>query len=547
MSGVRIEYGDYAIGAREDFTASAYPTADMFVDANQVLEDISFPTYRDASENYSVALDGNSLPFPSDPFGANLGWWGGTLSNDVGEFDTPQTLVLESEHAYTSPGFTFVFDVSGNVYPTEITIVWLGANGFLKGQTFHPDSATYFCESKVEYFSRVEVTFSKLNMPNARLKLYSVQFGRGATFSGRELKSARVSQVLDPISSELAISTTDFVIDDKRAIDYTFQARQTIKTFFNNELISTSFVKNAKRKSKTDWDVQTEDYIGIMDGVSFPGGIYENESARVLLKQIFDTAKVPYNMDTLEDASVSGYIPYTTCRIALMQVLFAIQAVADTSYADVVKVYTLTDDESESIDGKRIMQGQSFNEGTRVTEVSVTAHAFVPTEEELVVYDGSVSGESTRVLVIFPEPLYDVNVRYGGIYEYGANYAIISATNLCVLTGKKYKHLRSVKSKSNPLVLGTDTENVKSITEATLVSSSNIDNVLEKCYNWLVRTNKLSTRIAERKHNDVTVDARVGLGNKITVPTEYGSVDGRVVKSSFGLNGSILIKDVEVV
>jgi hypothetical protein len=355
VSGVRIEYGDYAIGAREDFTASAYPIADTFVDANQVLEDISFPAYRDASENYSVALDGNSLPFPSDPFGANLGWWGGALSNDAGEFDTPQTLVLESEHAYTSSGFTFVFDVSGNVYPTEITIVWLGANGFLKDQTFHPDSATYFCESKVEYFSRVEVTFSKLNMPNARLKLYSVQFGRGATFSGRELKSARVSQVLDPISSELAISTTDFVIDDKRATDYTFQARQTIKTFFNDELISTSFVKNAKRKSKTAWDVQTEDYIGIMDGVSFPGGIYENESARVLLKQIFDTAKVPYNMDTLEDASVSGYIPYTTCRIALMQVLFAIQAVADTSYADAVKVYTLTDDESESIDEKRIM------------------------------------------------------------------------------------------------------------------------------------------------------------------------------------------------
>jgi hypothetical protein len=57
----------------------------------------------------------------------------------------------------------------------------------------------------------------------------------------------------------------------------------------------------------------------------------------------------------------------------------------------------------------------------------------------------------------------------------------------------------------------------------------------------------LSTRIAERKHNNGTVDARVGLGDKITVPTEYGSVDGRVVKSSFGLNGSILIKDVEVV
>jgi hypothetical protein len=162
-----------------------------------------------------------------------------------------------------------------------------------------------------------------------------------------------------------------------------------------------------------------------------------------------------------------------------------------------------------------------------------------------------VSGASTRVLVIFPEPLYDVNVRYGGIYDSGANYAIISATNLCVLTGKKYKHLRSVKSKPNPLVLSTDAENVKSITEATLVSPSNIDNVLEKCYNWLIRTNKLSTRIAERKHNNGTVDARVGLGDKITVPTEYGggyeSIDGRVVKSSFGLNGSILIKDVEVV
>ena len=556
MSGVRIEYGDYAVGARENFDAYASNTADMFIDANQVLEDIKFPKCRDASEDYSVALDGDVLPFPSNPFGANLGWWSGLVSNENGEFSQPLTLTLSSDKAYTSPGLTFVFDTVGNVYATEMTVVWLGEGGmFLKGATFYPNSPTYFCESKVEFYKTIEVSIYKINMPNTRLKLYSVQFGRGTTFSGKELKSAKVKQTLNPISSEIAINTTDFVIDDKRATDHTFQARQTIKTYFNDNLISVSFVKKAKRKSKTVWDVQTEDYIGIMDGVDFVGGVYSEDdifkmSAKALLEKIFITAKVPFEPKDLEvfgDTYVYGYIPYTTCRVALMQVLFAIQAVADTSCSDVVRVYPLTDGDTKGIDKKQVMQGQNLDEGTRVTEVSVTEHSFIKTDEEVVVYKGSESGATTKTTVIFSEPLYDLSIKYGGIYESGANYAIISATDLCELVGKKYKHARFVKSIKNGQVLSTDTDNVVSVTNATLVTKSNIDNVLDKCYKWLVRTDKLTTRIAERRHNDGSTDTPVMLGDKINVPTEFGEFEGRVVKTQFGLNGGMLIKDVEVV
>jgi hypothetical protein len=92
--------------------------------------------------------------------------------------------------------------------------------------------------------------------------------------------------------------------------------------------------------------------------------------------------------------------------------------------------------------------------------------------------------------------------------------------------------------------------------------------VLEKCYNWFVRTNTTNLKIVEGKHiqyggivkwgqrkwgdfkwgekidNVVTYDQGVNVGDNINVETEYlGVVGGRIVKQSFNLNGNILVKE----
>ena len=283
---------------------------------------------------------------------------------------------------------------------------------------------------------------------------------------------------------------------------------------------------------------------------------------------------MPYSIDDVfADVTVTGYIPFTTCRDALMQVAFAIQAVVDTSNVDYVNVYKLSADDEfaqEPIPLNRIMQGQNFTDDETVTGVEVAVHSYKPITETIDVYDASESGTGQNIFVKFSEPLHDLSITNGEIVSHGTNYAVINANANCVLTGQKYEHTTQTRRKNNPVILASEIEKIISVESATLVSQYNIDNVLEKCYNCLIKTNTTNLKIVEGKHiqygepykygtglkygaglkyggrhpNIITYDKKVNVGENIKAETEYlGVVSGRLIKQSFNLNGNIIVKE----
>ena len=157
----------------------------------------------------------------------------------------------------------------------------------------------------------------------------------------------------------------------------------------------------------------------------------------------------------------------------------------------------------------------------------------------------------------------------GEIVESGANYAIVNANARTFrLGGNKYLHTTATKRMNRDDVGAGTIEKVASVTNATLVSSHNIDKVLEKCYNWLTKTMSTNLKIVEGKHviegytvkwgerkwgtfkygektpPIVTYDQPVNVGDRIQTETEYlGVVNGVAVKQSFNLNGNIIVKD----
>ena len=298
---------------------------------------------------------------------------------------------------------------------------------------------------------------------------------------------------------------------------------------------------------------------------------YIFERAVEILADIFTVAKVLYSIDDIfADAVVTGYIPYTTCRDALMHVAFAIQAVVDTSNSEVVKVFALDEDVKQTVPLNRIMQGQNFADEETVTGIDVTVHTYIPLPESErdYLYKAEDSGTGENILVIFPGPQHNVQISSGEILRLGTNYAVINANAGCQLWGQGYEHKITVRRKSNPVVLASEIEKIVAIDNATLVSVNNIDNVLDKCYNWLVKTNTTNLKIVEGKHvqygdyikygekkygtfkygdktpNIVTYDEPVNIGENIQAETEYlGVVSGRLIKQSFNLNGNIIIKE----
>ena len=240
-------------------------------------------------------------------------------------------------------------------------------------------------------------------------------------------------------------------------------------------------------------------------------------------------------------------------------------ALVDTSNREDIYISSLNQELSQNIPLSRIMQGQNFKTETKMTAFELTGHEYKKTDKIRVLYEAEKSGSGENIFVKFTEPIYNLSIANGELVKQGTNYAIINADENCVLSGKSYEHIQFAKRKTNPLVLTTDVENVISIKDATLVSSNNIDNLLEKCYNYYANNRTVNLKIVEGKNtirklvkygsakygsfkygqNVLRVyDKTVNVGDLIETETEYlGNIQGRVIKQTFNLNGGIIIKD----
>lgn len=578
--GVAIKYGDVAPEAKENFVPVA--SEKQFDTLAQLQQyNLNFPNYANPCDLYSVVLDGTASAIPSNPETANMGLWSEKTSNADGTFTEPIVLTLESTGQYSSQGLTFTFDTYNNIYATRLNIQWIRSTTegitTLGEMEFTPDSAFYFCQNQVENYNKLVITFYSLNMPYNRLKLRAIDYGYGTFFYGGELRNTQITQSVDPISTEIKINTCDFVLDSKSNIEYSFQAKQPLSIYFNDELKATTFVKSSTRQARFLWNVKSEDYIGLMQNIPFFGDVYVEKDAYDLLEEIFLTAKVPYSINPdLKGVTVSGHIPITTCRDALMQVAFAVQNAVNTANSETVTVYALDNEVKQTVPRKRIMEGINFADETVVTGVEIAVHTYEPkeavAENAVVAYNAKDDGTGENVLVKFDEPLHSLYIlNEGEIVENksSANYAIVNAVaNNFRLIGYTYDHTTKTRRKQRDDVGASTIENVISITNATLVTASNIELVTDKCFAWLTKTDKTNLRIVEGKHvqegqpikwgekkwgafkwgekhpDVVTYDQTVNLGENINAETEYmGVVGGRVIEQTYNLNGNIIIKE----
>lgn len=568
-NGVVVKYGDVAIGAKEEFVPRSEDAA-YFVDFSQLKSEEKFPNYTNPMELYATALDETDLPIPTNAHSALLGWWSEQVSNENGVFSPSITLeITAAENVFTSNGITLYFDEMGGVFCNDLDIEWYRDDDMISSKSFNPNSAKYFCSNLVEYYNKLVITFRSINMPFNRLKLHGIDFGYNITFHSDEIMSVKIIQEMHPLSAELAINTCDIGLLFDRDIPFTFQDRQAIEVYFNGKLRSKTFVKDFDRKSRTKWNLKTEDYFGIMDTVYFPGGIYENAVASDIVSEIFEVANVPYKWEIspVPTQRVFGYIPYVTCREALMLVLFACGWVADTSNSDVVKIFDLNMKISQSIPLRRIGQGQKFRNETKLTAFELGVHKYSWSSESKEIYRVEEGGAGENIFVRFSEPYHDVElVGNGELLEVGSNYAIINASEGDTLVGQIYDHDMIIKTIKNPNVLLTDTPRVVRIENATLSAVNGVDDLANECYNYFVNTREIDLKIVEGRHyaskvakygtvkygqvkygetsSTIALDQIVNVGDLIETETEYlGTLQGRVVKQTYNLNGNIIIKD----
>lgn len=543
MSRVRIEYSDIAVGAKENFQPYSDDES-IFSDINQIKEDINFANYGNPAEMFSVILDGSVAPFPSVKTGEEVfGFISEDVADENGYLYTVIDLKSQDGESFSSSGITLKFDTDKGIYPEHILVEWR-SEGVGDSVFFYPDDAIYFCEHTVENFDEVTIYFLKMNVPHTRLKLTGIEFGSLIVFKD-ELRHVEASQKINEISAELPISTCDFVVDIERGSLKKFVEGNPLNLIWGNELKMKAFVSSAKKQGKTRWSVKTEDAIGRMDKVTYFGGIYSEEKASVIIRDIFATANMECNISSqLDDVLLSGHLPIGTCRSALQQVLFASCAVVRTENVENAKISHLTDYIYHEIPLSRQKPQQTIDEVSPVTDIEIVEHEFVLGDEVVKAYKSEDGDIGTDVFIKFSEPLHNLVISGNGeIRESNPNYAVVHASEKgVVLSGNKYHHVKKTK-RINLDDTRKKRENVVKIENATLVSASNIDNVSNMCYNHYIKNKKISANIIEGRY-----DSSTGVGECINIQTEYdGIFNGRICEQKYHLNGNILVKKTVII
>lgn len=269
--------------------------------------------------------------------------------------------------------------------------------------------------------------------------------------------------------------------------DYTYG--EPLLWYHDDTLRGRFYVESIKRTGMELFDFACVSAVGLLVNSKHYGGIYSGTLASVVIADIIGGA-FAYTIDAALGAlPLYGWLPVDTRRGNLHQVLFAIGAAITKDTSGDVVIAPLTDSAPVQLPDKRIYEGGNIDYTTPATGVDVTEHAFAQTPNDTVstLFEGeanaaaimSPSGASlTGMIVEFEAPAYDLACEGATILESGVNYAVLSGSVHCVLTGKSYTHTTRTVSLRADNASGAD--NIYTSANATLVSLANANRVAQR-------------------------------------------------------------------
>nr|DAU49563.1 MAG TPA: hypothetical protein [Caudoviricetes sp.] len=210
--------------------------------------------------------------------------------------------------------------------------------------------------------------------------------------------------------------------------------------------------------------------MGALTGMVHTGGIYTGQTVEDVVKEI--CGNIPSLIKSVyAGVKLYGWLPYAdgkerSARDNLAQVLFAIGAYLRTDLNGVLRIEPLWDGTASLIDVDRSYAGGTVKYDSPISAVTVTEHQYVAGTEVKDLFSGTAQNGD---IITFSEPMHSLSATGFTILESGANYAKISA-GTGALTGKAYIH--NTRLITQPVTAGA-VENIKSVTDATLVSLVN--------------------------------------------------------------------------
>ena len=291
------------------------------------------------------------------------------------------------------------------------------------------------------------------------------------------LRSGNEYQITSLIADELQADTIELEVkcSDKNIVVFTENA--PLQYYRDGLLRSTYYVQSIKRIGNDKYTISADSAMGLLMKRLHVGGIYTGQTVKEVVNEI--CGNIPILVKTIfADTKLYGWLPYckppeSSARNNLAQVLYAIGAALTTDNNGVLRVEPLWDGVSSSIGEARMYFDGSVETEKPISAVTVTEHQYIAGTDEKELFSGtSQQGD----IITFSEPMHSLTATGFTILKSGANYAKISSGSGS-LKGKTYIHNTRLVTQT---VTENAAENVKSVTDATLVSLVNSSAVAKR-------------------------------------------------------------------
>jgi hypothetical protein len=343
----------------------------------------------------------------------------------------------------------------------------------------------------------------------------TVSFG-SVTFTGAEIKEARLVEEINPLSIELPINTIeltlysaagDFSIINPAGFYATLQYKQPLEVYedFNGipVYMGRYYLDSWESLSANVAKFQASDAIGLLETQTYNGNTMPNgiEQSNVLIDAIETITGVTINLDaSLSGLFLGGWIPVSTCREALQQICFTLGAYVTCARSNAINILPMPlanglSSYDHTLTTAQIGMGQSVTLLPLVTGVQIDSHYWTTDEVNKQVFGGSLSSGDHRIFFDSPKWIDGVSLTGATNITTGftpANYIDINVPTTGAVTIAVADFVDTIKPynvNNGSLPAGTKS-NIVQISDALLVSHTSagvsIDpqTVAQRVYNY---------------------------------------------------------------
>jgi hypothetical protein len=304
------------------------------------------------------------------------------------------------------------------------------------------------------------------------------------TFLFSQTESAKPTREQSLSCESISADTLTAVVRCNDPTIMAFAKNDPIRVWENDSDASmqTYYLRSITRTGATSYRLVAWSAVGLLAAMAHKGGIYTGQTVAEVVKEICGNVPVVVK-SVFANTKLYGWLPYCqpkadrrgkSARDNLVQVLFAIGAYLTTDLNGVLHIDALWDGVSSTIGSNRMYaSGGKVSYSDPVSAVTVTEHQYIAGTDEKELFSGtSQQGD----IITFSEPMHSLTATGFTILESGANYAKISSGSGS-LKGKTYIHNTRLVTQT---VTENAAENVKSVTDATLVSLVNSSAVAKR-------------------------------------------------------------------